>query len=225
MKIETINGNPTRMLENEFTKGERTFVYVKTYNAEGKSYKLFKVTFYLGTKMEHTHYELFLVKFSNKHTKDTHTEYTHIEMYQSDEAFGYWAWNPVSEQAADEKVLELTSPNEFKKVFDEYQSPNEFEIRDRVRYLGNEFRTQGRNFKLLKQVGDYKVFAVGIDVARPSMKNIEVVKTSICEKHYLDECEEYDMIERYPSDSAWGRNGWSFTTLDAAEKHLRRLGL
>ena len=225
MKIKTINGNPTRMLDNEFTRGDRTFTYVKDYSLEHSSFKLYKVTFHNGSDMEHNVLELFRVKYKKKSSLDSNPDYTWIEKYPSDSDFGYSAWCLMSEQAADEKVLELTRPNEFKKVFEEYQSPNEFEVRDRVRYLGNEFRTQGRNFKLLKQVGDYKVFAVGIDGAKPSMKNIEVVKTSICEKHYLDECEEYDMIERYPSDSTWGRNGWSFTTLEAAEKHLRRLGL
>lgn len=98
---------------------------------------------------------------------------------------------------------------------------------NRTRMLENEFylHKQGRSFKLLKDCGEYKVFAVGLDGAKPSMKVLEVVKTRLHKKHHLDTSTEYEYIELYPSNSDWGKRGLSYTTMDGVNKQLKRLGI
>lgn len=108
MKIDIVNGYKTRMLEKEFAKGERTFTWVKDYFLLDEcNYHLYKATFHKGTDMEYSSYELFRSRTRKKHPMDTHTEYTHTEVYPSDEDFGYYAWSLTSQKAADEKIFEF----------------------------------------------------------------------------------------------------------------------
>ena len=109
MKINRIDGNLTRIIEENFRKGERTFHHIKDYSIGGKVYHLYKVTFNEGTDMEHSTFELFKQHIRQKGSKDTHSdeEYTHYECYPSDDCFGNWAWCLTSEKRSDEKAMEL----------------------------------------------------------------------------------------------------------------------
>lgn len=128
MRIEEINGNKTRVLENEFSKGERKFIKVRQFSLEHPAFNLYKVYFHADTDMEYHVLELFRVKYGKKSSLDKNQNYTHIEKYPSDSDFGVWAWCLTSEQAAEKKVAELGKPQKTKNDNCGYQSPNEYKV-------------------------------------------------------------------------------------------------
>ena len=92
IKIEIIDGVRVRMLDDNFTKGDRTFEKVQDFEIKGKVWHCYHVNF---NGQEGSKYcELFQQKFAKKGVYDTHGNdvYTHYERYPSDECFGSWAY-------------------------------------------------------------------------------------------------------------------------------------
>ena len=50
----------------------------------------------------------------------------------------------------------------------------------------------------------------------------EVIKLSVAKEHTWPAGNTTPEHEAYPSSSAWGRDGFTFFTRDAAETHMRR---
>ena len=86
MKIEMINGNPTRMLD-EWVKTNGT-KYKKI--EEGDNYYVYSEGGGLG---ETGNFEIILKVYKKKSDFDKHTEYTHIEHYPATSEWGKYAWS------------------------------------------------------------------------------------------------------------------------------------
>lgn len=91
MKIAEINGNKTRMFEDEFDKGRRTFRKI----AEDERWYIFEVDLHDETPKEEN-LEVILKRITPKSSLDSHTEYTHIEKYPSDEQWGIFGWTATN---------------------------------------------------------------------------------------------------------------------------------
>lgn len=104
-KIEIIDGVRVRMLDDNFTKGERTFEKVQDFEIKGKVWHCYHVNF---KGQEGSKYcELFKSVFDKKHHLDTNPEYDKIERYPSDECFGKWAYACVDFNHALEVVEKI----------------------------------------------------------------------------------------------------------------------
>ena len=107
MKITEIEGRKVRMLDEHFSKGDRTFDRVGIYQSVGGTvWYLYKATWKgIGTH----YYELFKQNIKKKSNKDTHSdeEYTHTERYPSDSDFGYWAYSLVDEEHCKQYTAKL----------------------------------------------------------------------------------------------------------------------
>ena len=104
MTISTINQIPTRMLEADFTKGERSFHKIEDKTINGQVWHMYACTMNKGLYNENTSIELFRQRFGKKSTFDHHADYSMIERYPCSEDFGQWAFSFLSTEQAERYI-------------------------------------------------------------------------------------------------------------------------
>lgn len=93
MRVENVNGNKTRMFENEFKMGRRTFKKI----AEDERWYIFEVDINETPKQpKEKNLEVILKAIRPKSQFDTNTEYTHVEKYPNEEKWGLCGWTATN---------------------------------------------------------------------------------------------------------------------------------
>lgn len=99
-----------------------------------------------------------------------------------------------------------------------YLPPIEYSIQK----IKEEFNKSGFNYKMVKRAGDVAIFKQSL--INGSYSCYEVIAIKLSEPHpvWNKDC-EYDLIECYPSNSEWGKNGFTCMDIGAAEKRLEEI--
>lgn len=93
MVIKEINGNRTKMFDNEFKMGRRTFKKI----AEDERWYIFEVDINETPRQpKEQNLEVILKRIGPKNWLDTNNEYTHVEKYPSDELWGVYGWTATN---------------------------------------------------------------------------------------------------------------------------------
>ena len=87
-----------------------------------------------------------------------------------------------------------------------------------MKKIEKSFKKYGMNFKQIKRVGDVAIF----EQSHPRWKDVryEVVKIGRHNGYYLGGS-RLEPAETYPGGSLWGIQGWTYLTLDLAEKQFK----
>lgn len=136
-------------------------------------------------------------------------KYIKREAFPDDSAFGKTAWDCPTREMAKKYVEGL---------FVEVSNPI---IKDGCLLLGERIKTNGYIYSLVKREGNIAIYKQGMtpfyEVIRIKVKTVnELLKSG---KKYKD-C---DTFEAYPASEEWGRNGWTFNSIEKAEKKYRSL--
>ena len=106
----------------------------------------------------------------------------------------------------------------------------------KVRMLEPVFWKNGSLFSKVAEGEEYYVYEV-VSCPRPKViptidrilkpksgdtGNFELFCKRIANKHPLDKCEEYEMIDAYPSTSQWGSLAWTYTQWDNVKRAIRK---
>lgn len=89
MRIEVVNGEPTRMLEDVVKTNGKTFKRI----IEGKNYYVYsEIKKDRDVNGDYGNFEIFLKTYKKKSKLDKNNEYTQIEHYPSTSEWGKIAW-------------------------------------------------------------------------------------------------------------------------------------
>lgn len=96
-----------------------------------------------------------------------------------------------------------------------------------MKTLPNEFVKKGQSFRLIRREGNWSLWEKIIPASSsgdPDWRGWEVMKIKVAPKDImikgittLEAGDEY-----LPSDNQWGKEGWSYSSLAAAEERMSR---
>ena len=89
-----------------------------------------------------------------------------------------------------------------------------------MKKIEKSFKKYGFDFKQIKRVGDVAIFQQSKSTW-PDVR-YEVVKIGKHSGYYLGGS-KLESAETYPGASLWGIQGWTYTTLELAEKQFKKV--